>query len=329
MQASQSNDEPMSYVSQRPSAAQLRFWQQREDELQREMQKVNDLLSGKLVPSADQPLQIDFKIWNRVIYKRMREQRKIIQEQDGRNQKRMTEEKTKKVKEMEDRRIQQDLKVRSIIMSAKKLKQKSPKKIKQIKKRLKLSELLNKFNVNTEEGMTAALEQTLKFQLIKELVRERNQSQPTIQIDKFEGGSANKIQQTARGGNGNPNINVAQRVSQSQTMTPQKSAGIIHPLQQKQMNMQAYSYRITLKNQMNGQKDKMKKEVNDYQRYLVNKLENCMSERSHTVFQSQLNKIKHEIESEYETYKNDQRLKRKIYYPYTILDQLRKDALML
>ena len=68
--------------------------------------------------------------------------------------------------------------------------------------------------------------------------------------------------------------------------------------------MQEFSYRISLKNQMNSKKDKLKKEVIDYQKYLVNKLEYCMSERSNQVFQFQLNKIKYDIESEYETYKN-------------------------
>lgn len=67
----------------------------------------------------------------------------------------------------------------------------------------------------------------------------------------------------------------------------------------------------------------------EYQQFLVNKLESKVSEEQHTVFKKQMKKIKEEIEHEYENFKNECRLKRKVYYPYTILDQLRRDALLL
>lgn len=65
----------------------------------------------------------------------------------------------------------------------------------------------------------------------------------------------------------------------------------------------------------------MHQEVQNYQQFLLNKLEFKISERSHEQLKAQLVKIRKDIAVDYESYKNDlSRLKRKVYYPYTILE---------
>eukprot|EP00347_Sterkiella_histriomuscorum_P013608 403364068 len=319
-------------------------------------------------------------------------------------------------------------------------------KSKTSRKRLKLSELIKKFNVKTDEGMQAALEQSVRYKIIKDLVRESNsgndnesvqmfklnspsqskrsyiikrvQSQPFIEADRLNEDQhtpfkplssiknkktqenffqfkphllSNNTQQnfltpikqkqsflSVNNANGN-NVNTAiklqdQQFNDQKLITPntnhilirhQSSKSLSHQklgtaslqtynnchnnLQQNQyayqitsgskqsnqnlnslqINTQDFSYRLALKHKINFKKQKMQQEMEDYQKFLLDKLEPRISERNHEMFQAQLKKIKKDIESEYENYKNQQRLKKKIYYPYTILDQLKRDALML
>ena len=80
------------------------------------------------------------------------------------------------------------------------------------------------------------------------------------------------------------------------------------------------SYRKLLKHKINIRKVKMKNDLFEYQRFLENRLEFKVTERNHEMFKNSLKKIRSELEVDYETHRNDMRVKQKIYYPYTILD---------
>lgn len=46
-----------------------------------------------------------------------------------------------------------------------------------------MSELIKRFNVKTDEGMQAALEQSIKYSLVKDLIKESNLEDSEDEID--------------------------------------------------------------------------------------------------------------------------------------------------